>query len=79
MSYYVKIPNQGIQRIEKRSKLKMILAYALIRSQIKDDTNTASYPEKDLAAICGVEERTMVTYIQDLQTAGLIRVKLTRN
>lgn len=74
MSYYVRIPNQEIQRIEKRSKLKMILAYALIRSQIKDDTNTASYPEKDLAAICGVKERTMVTYIQDLQTAGLIRV-----
>ena len=73
MSYYVKIPNQGIQKIEKRSKLKMILAYALIRSQIKDDTNTASYPEKGLAAICGVEERTMVTYIQDLQTAGLIK------
>ena len=73
MSYYIRIPNQGIQRIEKRSKLKMIVAYALIRSQIKDSTNTASYPEKDLAALCNVEERTMVTYIQDLRAAGLIK------
>lgn len=74
MSNYIKIPNQRIQSIEKRSKLKMITAYALIRSQIKDATNTASYCEKDLAALCNVTERTMVTYIQDLQTEGLIRV-----
>ena len=74
MSNYIKIPNQRIQSIEKRSKLKMITAYALIRSQIKDATNTASYCEKNLAALCNVTERTMVTYIQDLQTEGLIRV-----
>ena len=74
MSYYIKIPNQGIQRLNNRRKLKLIAIYGLIRSQIKDNTNTASYPEKDLAEMCGVDVRSIITYIQELQSMGLMRI-----
>lgn len=71
MSDYIQIPNK-IQDITKRSKLKEIYAYGLIRSQIKDNSYLASLPLKELAELGGWDEKTSHNYVVDLMTVGLI-------
>ena len=71
MSDYIQIPNK-IQDITKRSKLKEIYAYGLIRSQIKDNSYLASLPMKELAELGGWDEKTSRNYVADLMTVGLI-------
>lgn len=71
MSDYIQIPNK-IQDITKRSKLKEIYAYGLIRSQIKDNSYLAILPMRELAVLGGWDEKTSRNYVADLMTVGLI-------
>ena len=56
----------------KRSKLNKIFIYAAIRSQIKDQTNKAAYPQEQLAELIQKDERTIRNYIKELEDSSLI-------
>ena len=71
MSNFIQIPNEIITKLTSRSKHKEAFVYAAIRSQIKDETRTASYPMADLAELCDVDERTIYNYIDRLESVGL--------
>lgn len=71
MSTFIQIPNK-INQLTKKSKLNEIYTYAAIRSQIKDRTLQAAYPQEQLAKLLGVGDRTIRSYINELETAGLI-------
>lgn len=73
MSNFIQIPNK-IQGITSNAKLQEIDAYGLIRSQIKDNSYTASITEKELAELGGWCEKTSWHYVQDLQKVGLIHI-----
>ena len=73
MSTFIQIPNK-INQLTKRSKLYEIITYATIRSQIKDGTYTASYPEKQLAEELNVTERSIRNYIDDLEKTGFFTI-----
>ena len=73
MSLFIQIPNK-INQLTKKSKLYEIITYATIRSQIKDGTYTAAYPEEQLAAELGVTERSIRNYIATLEEADLFTI-----
>ena len=71
MSTFIQIPNR-INQLTKNSKLNEIFIYAAIRSQIKDNSYTAAYPQEQLAALVNETDRTIRTYIETLEASGLI-------
>ena len=73
MSTFIQIPNK-INQLTKRSKLYEIITYATIRSQIKDGSYTASYPEKQLAEELNVTERSIRNYIDELEKTGFFTI-----
>ena len=48
MSNFIQIPNLITTKLTKRSKHEEAFVYATIRSQIKDDSLHASYPQSSL-------------------------------
>lgn len=71
MSYYIQIPNR-INQLTKRTKLEEIFTYAVIRSQIKDNSYKAVMLKIQLADLMGVNERTIYNYIDTLKESKLI-------
>ena len=71
MSTYIQIPN-SITQLTKKCKHEVALVYALIRSQIKDNSYKASIPEKQIADIINMSERTVNSYVSDLKNIGLL-------
>lgn len=71
MSTFIQIPNR-INQLTSKSKLNEIFTYAAIRSQIKNSSYRAAIPQKQLAELTGVNERTIRNYIDTLTEAGLI-------
>ena len=71
MSTFIQIPNR-INQLTSKSKLEEIFTYAAIRSQIKNGSLQASYPQNQLAELVGVDERTIRNYIDTLEKSGLI-------
>lgn len=71
MSNFILIP-KSIQQIDKKSKLDEIYAYGLIRSQITDDSYTASISQDELASLGGWGKSTVANYIRDLINLGLM-------
>ena len=73
MSIFIQIPNM-IQKLKGNSKLEDIYSYALIRSQIKDNTYTACITEAELAQRGGWGEKTSYNHIKRLIAACLISI-----
>lgn len=71
MSNFILIP-KSIQQIDKKSKLDEICAYGLIRSQITDNSYTASISQEELASLGGWGKSTVANYIRDLIKLGLM-------
>lgn len=86
MSNFIQIPNSITTRLSKRSKHEEAFVYATIRSQIKDNSLHASYPQSTLVdyfiqdekAISDRErrykERTINNYVAELKKVGLLEV-----
>ena len=86
MSNFIQIPNLITTKLTKRSKHEEAFVYATIRSQIKDDSLHASYPQSSLVdlfiqddeAISDEErlykERTINNYVAELKKSGLLIV-----
>ena len=72
MSSYIKIPNSITTKLTKRSKHEEALTYAIIRNEIKDQSLKASIPEKQIADIVNMSERTVNSYISRLKNVGLL-------
>lgn len=66
MSTFIQIPS-SILNLKARSNMAVAYTYLLIRSQIKDSTNTASISEKQLANLTDTSESTIKRYIKQLQ------------
>ena len=75
MSTYVQMPTSITEKLTKRSKHSEAMTLFAIGTQIKDDSRTASYTEKNLAAFFGETERSLNTYISTLKNSGLLEVK----
>ena len=75
MSTYVQMPTSITEKLTKRSKHSEAMTLFAIGTQIKDDSRTASYTEKDIAALFGETERSLNTYISTLKNSGLLEVK----
>jgi len=73
MSDYIRIPN-SILKLTERCKHEEALVYAIIRSQIKDNSLKASIPQEQIAAIINMTERTVNSYVSDLKVFGLLKV-----
>lgn len=73
MSDYIRIPN-AILKLTERCKHEEALVYAIIRSQIKDNSHKASIPQEQIAAIINMTERTVSSYVSDLKDSGLLKV-----
>ena len=73
MSTYIQIPN-SITQLTKRCKHEEALVYAIIRNEIKDKSLKASIPEKQIADIVNMSERTVNSYVSDLKESGLLIV-----
>lgn len=75
MSNYIQIPN-SIQLINqgprKQYKMEEIYAYGVIRKEIKDNSYRVSISQEELAENCGWCEKTSWSYIQDLESHGLL-------
>lgn len=71
MSTYIQIPN-SITQLTKRCKHEEALVYTIIRSQIKEKSLKASIPEKQIADIMKMSERTVNSYVSDLKNIGLL-------
>lgn len=71
MSTYIQIPN-SITQLTKRCKHEEALVYAIIRNEIKDKSLKASIPEKQIADIINMSERTVNSYVSDLKNVGLL-------
>ena len=72
MSSYIQIPNSITTKLTKKSKHEEALVYAAIRNQIKDKSLKASIPEKQIADIIKMSERTVNSYVSDLKKVGLL-------
>ena len=72
MSSYIQIPNSITTKLTKRSKQEEALVYAIIRNEIKDKSLKASIPEKQIADIIKMSERTVNSYVSDLKNIGLL-------
>lgn len=73
MSDYIRIPN-AILKLTERCKHEEALVYAIIRSQIKDNSHKASISQEQIAAIINMTERTVSNYVSDLKDSGLLKV-----
>lgn len=66
MSTFIQMP-QTLINLTTKSNFLEIYTYFLIRSQIKDNSYTASIPEKELADKIGIKsDKTIRTYIKNL-------------
>lgn len=86
MSNFIQIPNLITTKLTKRSKHEEAFVYATIRSQIKDDSLHASYPQSSLVdlfiqddeAISDekrlYKQRTINNYVAELKKSGLLKV-----
>ena len=72
MSTYIQIPNSITTKLTKRSKHEEAIVYAIIRNEIKDHSLKASIPEKQIADIIKMSERTVNSYVSDLKNIGLL-------
>ena len=72
MSSYIQIPNSITTKLTKRSKLVEALVYSIIRNEIKDKSLKASIPEKQIADIIKMSERTVNSYVSDLKKVELL-------
>lgn len=66
MSTFIQIPLSLIA-LTTKSKFSEIYTYLLIRSQIKDNSYTASISEKELSVILNVSDTTIEKYVKDLK------------
>lgn len=66
MSTFIQIP-LNLTELTTKSKFAEIYTYFLIRSQIKDNSCTASISEAELSGRLNVSERTIKKYISDLK------------
>ena len=73
MSNYIQIPN-SIAELTEKSKHNKAIVYAIIRNQIKDNSLKASIPEKQIADIINMSERTVNSYVSELKNVGLLNV-----
>jgi len=71
MSDYIRIPN-AILKLTERCKHEEALVYAIIRSQIKDNSHKASISQEQIAAIINMTERTVNSYVSGLKNVGLL-------
>ena len=71
MSTFIQIPNR-INQLPKRSKLEEIFTYAVIRSQIKNESYKAIMLKDELAELIGVNVRTIYNHVDILEKSGLI-------
>jgi hypothetical protein len=86
MSDYIQIPNSITTKLTKRSKHEEAFVYATIRSQIKDSSLHASYPQSSLVDFFIQDEktisdekrlykeRTINNYVAELKKDGLLEV-----
>jgi predicted transcriptional regulator len=74
MSSYIQIPNSITTKLTKNSKLVEALVYSIIRNEIKDKSLKASIPEKQIADILNMSERTINSYVSDFKNVGLLEV-----
>ena len=72
MSTYIQIPNSITTKLTKKSKHEEALTYAIIRNEIKDKSLKASIPEKQIADIIKMSERTVNSYVSELKNVGLL-------
>lgn len=72
MSTYIQIPNSITTKLTKKSKLVKALVYSIIRNEIKDKSLKASIPEKQIADIIKMSERTVNSYVSDLKKVELL-------
>lgn len=72
MSTYIQIPNSITTKLTKKSKHEEALTYAIIRNEIKDKSLKASIPEKQIADIINMSERTVNSYVSELKNVGLL-------
>ena len=72
MSSYIQIPNSITTKLTKKSKLVEALVYSIIRNEIKDKSLKASIPEKQIADIIKMSERTVNSYVSDLKKVELL-------
>ena len=72
MSTYIQIPNSITTKLTKRSKHEEAIVYAIIRNEIKDHSLKASIPEKQIADIIKMSERTVNSYVSDLKKVELL-------
>ena len=66
MSMFIQMP-QTLTNLKTKSNFSEIYTYFLIRSQIKDNSYTASIAETELADKIGVSNLTIKRYIKDLK------------
>jgi DNA-binding transcriptional ArsR family regulator len=74
MSSYIQIPNSITTKLTKKSKLLEALVYSIIRNEIKDKSLKASIPEKQIADIIKMSERTVNNHVSDLKKSSLLIV-----
>lgn len=72
MSTFIQIPNR-INQLTKKSKLEEIFTYAVIRSQIKDNSCKAIILQNQLAELMNVTDRCIRNYTDTLEKSGLIK------
>lgn len=72
MSSYIKIPNSITTKLTNKSKHEEALTYAIIRNEIKDQSLKSSIPEKQIADIINMSERTVNSYVSKLKNVGLL-------
>ena len=75
MSTYVQMPTSITEKLTKKSKHNEAMTLFAIGTQIKDGSRTASYTEKDMAALFGETERTLNKYVATLKDTGLLKIK----
>ena len=74
MSNFIQIPNSITTRLTKKSKHEEAFVYAVIRSQIKDNSYKASISERQIAEIINMTERTVSSYVTDFKDSDLLKV-----
>ena len=74
MSNFIQIPNSITTRLTKKSKHEEAFVYAVIKSQIKDNSYKASISERQIAEIINMTERTVSSYVTDFKDSDLLKV-----
>lgn len=71
MENYIQLP-MNLTDIEERTRLNLMLFYALLRSYIKDSTLTAAISQEKLATITGCSVDSIQRYTDTLHKLGYI-------